>query len=542
MSRVAQKHDVAAPVHRGLRTSASGWRRPAVCAAAACLLLTACGSTVQEVSGPGAASAGAPGALLADGVSQGLEAPTTSSQSGSALNDSQPGSALGDPAGDSAVGSGTAGATGSGSVGGGAVSGPKGSTTGAGTATTSSAGALVPATFKIGLQYSSNGGAALKSVGGTSFDQDQRKDTDAVIAWINKNGGVAGRKVEPSYNDIDATASPTAQSQSACAQWAEDDRVAVAIPKSSVDDRDLLRECLKKFGVPALLANTFSRTPQSSFSSSPLWFENIPLSLDAYARTYVQGLAKQGFFKGGKVGVVYYDRVPFTTVLKSALLPALREVGVADPETFGASIDGGSSLSSGSSEMSSAVLAFRSAGVDRVLFFEPWIGYFAFLNQARSQNYFPAYGLTSQQGAQGAMDLGLIQADQLKDARLVSWFPMNDVRDYKSYLGPRLKLCTQIYKEAGVPPPADQISYAAQLYLCEALLLVKDAYRTAPRQLAPQDFTRGMEALGSSLQFATRPGGAFSPSKHWASSKYWAGRFDSSRETFVLEGPPQNVS
>lgn len=505
-----------------------------------CVALSACGSTVAvrggQVSEFGALGTNGRADLVPSGdAAQGISG-VASAQPGS------PGHSAGSTTVPAGSGGGVAPTTGANNGAGGPQAG---GTTGLGSpggrGTDAQSAAFSPKTFKIGMQYTTNGGAAVAATSGGSFKGDGRDAYDAVLGWINKNGGIAGRPAVASYNNIDSTASPSSQSEAACAQWTQDDHVALAIPTSAVTDMDLIRQCLKQAKVPALMGYVASRTLKSSFAASPLWFENGSLALEDYAQTYVQGLAQQGFFKGGKVGVVYYDKAPFTTALNSALLPALSAAGVSNPEKFGASIDGASTLGSGSQEMSSAVLSFRSKGVDRVLFFEPWIGYFAFLNSAKSQDYHPIYGLSSQEGPQLAADLGFAPADQLVGARIVTWNPMTDIKGYQPYTGPRVTLCNQILAGAGVSKASDQTGYWGQLLACENLLLVQDAYKNGPRQLAPEDFARGMTGLGSGLQPATRMNGSIGSTKHWATSKYWVGHFDSSKATFVLDGPAKDV-
>lgn len=494
------------------------------------LASTACGSTVAVRGSGELAGAGSQGA---NSSSNGLGSPAGGSLPGGA----------GAASGSSAVGgAGVGGAASGGGTGSsppvvtaGGPAGAAGSNFAGGAGGTRPSGKLVPSIFKVGIQYSSNGASAAAAIG-VKYNADHRAESDAVIAWLNKHGGIAGRPAAAAYNDIDATASPQVESQAACSQWTEDDHVTAAIPSSAVTDVDLIRECLKHAQVPAMYGGPFSHTLRSSFESSPLWFENGTLSLEDYAQTYVRGLAKQGFFSGGKVGVVYYDRAPFTTALKSTLLPALRSVGVDAPETFGASIDGATTLESGSREMSSAVLAFRSKGVTKVLFFEPWVGYFVFLNNAKSQQYSPQYGFSSQEFLQLAFDLGAVPADQVNNARFVGWAPLTDVRGFQKYLGPRVALCTQIFKEAGVAPASDQSGYAAQIATCENLLVLRDAYLNAPPTLRPEDFSRGIELLGKGVGLASRVRGEFSSKNRTGTSIYWAGGFDVARNVYAYSG------
>ncbi|MDP9101904.1 MAG: hypothetical protein M3N21_07145 [Actinomycetota bacterium] len=500
-------------------------------AAATALLVTACGST--------AVTAGRSSAGTGDATLQGQAGASQQGATGLGSGSTSTGgtAAVGGTTG-ALTGSGTSGTAGSAGTG---TPTSTGNTVPGGTQGSGSlSGALVPATFTIGLQYSGNANAAMAAVGGGAFKDDRRPENDAVIAWINKHGGIAGRPASPIYNNIDATANPQTESQSACAQWTQDNHVAIAFPRSAVADNDLLRACLKRAGVPAVVLQT-SRTLGSSFASSPLWFEPTALSLGQYARTYVRGLAGTGFFKTGKVGVVYYDNASFPAALKSDLLPELKAAGVPSPELYGASIDSASTLGSGSQQMSSAVLAFRSKGVTKVLFFEPWVGYFEFLNNAKSQQYHPEYGLSSQEGPQLAMDLGLVPADQLAGARVVSWTPASDVRHFQPFLGPRIKLCTQIYRDAGIVIASDQTSYGFQMTDCEYLMLIQDAYRSAPHRLVAADFVHGAEALGDSQVLATRTRGGFGPTKHWGIDQYWTGHFDTAQSTFVIDSSAQQV-
>ena len=86
--------------------------------------------------------------------------------------------------------------------------------------------------FKIGLEWTSNGAAIIKTLGYSGFDGDERDLGKAVIAYINKTGGVAGRRAEAAYHDIDATESPSNESQRACTQWTQDDKISFAIPST----------------------------------------------------------------------------------------------------------------------------------------------------------------------------------------------------------------------------------------------------------------------------------------------------------------------
>lgn len=511
---------------------------------ALCALVTACGSTVQVtgqrstatdgLGGGGSSSSGAATDPGADGQVGGSQSSTTSPSSSS-------GSSLSETTG-SGAGSSTGGSTGS-------QSGPAatGTSSSSGSSSTgaSSPSAFNPKVFKIGVMTSSNANTALAAIGsGTADGQGYDNASQAILNYVNAHGGIAGRKVVVAINDVDSTASPQSQSQKACAQWVQDDHVTLALPSSAVEDNDVLRACLGKAGIPTLLGPIYSNTVDKGFASSPLWAENQTLSTEAYARTYIRGLAAQGFFKNAKVGVVYYDGNPFSGVLTKILLPELKAAGISNPVTAGASISGLSDLSSGSAAMSNAVLKFRSAGVNKVLFFEPWVGYFSFLQNAQSQGYSPTYGLSSQEAPEVVKQLGLVSAKQLKGARLVSWTPVGDLGNYSAqYQGPLTATCNAIFKAAGVTPAGQgsRLDYALQYGACEALIFLQSVYKNAPHTLSGSDFTRGINALGSTFPLALKPKGTFSPTKHYAVSQYWNGHFDDGCACFVYDGAPHPI-
>jgi hypothetical protein len=416
-------------------------------------------------------------------------------------------------------------------------------TDGAGGHATSDA-SLTPSTFKIGLQYSANANAALAAIGSKGVKGDPKQINNAVIDWINRHGGIGGRRAIAAYNNLDATASPAAESQSACTQWAQDNHVQFAVPTSAVEDNNLMRACLGRAGIPALYGNLFTQTLDSSFAANPLWFEPNNPSLDTYAKTYVAGLDAQGFFDSGKVGIVYYNQPPFSTALNRVLLPALKKAGVATPFTFAANINGVSDLASGTTQMASAVLNFHSRGINRVMFFEPWVGYFAFLTVASTQGYHPLYGFSSQEAINVARQLGLLPATQLVGSYLVSWFPAADIGNPTHYLGPRLKLCQSIFRKAQVAIPnytSDATGYIGALVDCEDLLLVWEAYKNAPARLGPADFGLGLNSLGAKLPLASHPFATLSTSKHWGASQWWPGRYSTKLGYFVVTGPPHPI-
>jgi hypothetical protein len=213
---------------RRIRTS----RGRAATFAVAALLLAGCGSTVQTA--PGSATTG-----------DALAVPGSSSASGSVGATS----GLAGSASDPSVG---AGSSGSASTSSGTSVTVPGSTGGAASQPATGANvASASGPIKIGfiVTNASNAGDFGVSSGQTFSDQQLY---DALVAAMNKRGGINGRKIEPVYGVTD-TAAPdwSTQFQAACAKFTQDNHVAAVLGYIFVF-MDSFESCLARAGVPHL--------------------------------------------------------------------------------------------------------------------------------------------------------------------------------------------------------------------------------------------------------------------------------------------------
>ena len=483
-------------------------------------VLAACGSTASPEAQRTAAAGGEQFAASADPLAG----------DGDSLSGSQPATAAGGGGGGT---SSSGSATGSVSSGQGAAPAPL-------VGDTRTAGTNEP--IKIGLMYSTDTNTVLSAMGANTRVGDARQGQNALIDYINERDGIAGHPVVAAYHNVSAADSPSTISQKACEQWTRDDKVFAAVPVASVQDNDLMRACLSEAGVPAIYPNFYSETSVSGFGETPLWFEISSLSLEAWARTYAAGLAAQGFFDDAKVGLVYDDGPTFTKVAEEVLLPALREVGADVVATATNSIHGANDLAPGSSQMSNAVLSFRTEGVTHVLFFEVWQGWFLFARHAESQGWRPRYGLSTQNAAQIMIESGLVELNQLVGARGVGWNPGVDILPGEMPSTARKELCLKIYADAGVVVDSSNTQgHHGALAVCTALLTLADAGARVEGPLSPQSLARGLEALGSELQNANLPSARFGPGRHYGADAWRAMSYDEACTCFHYTGEPSPI-
>ena len=396
--------------------------------------------------------------------------------------------------------------------------------------------------LKIGLMYSTDTNAALAAIGANTQTGDARKINGVVLDYINKTGGLAGHPLRAAFHNVSATDSSAVISQKACTQWTEDDHVFVAVPAASVQDNNVMRTCLARAGVPSIYPNFYNETPDSEYVKTPLWFETQSLSLEAWARTYVAGLDRQGFFKGSKVGLVYDEEARFTRVAEQVLIPALKKAGANVVSTARSHIHDANDLGSGSSQMSNIALKFRGAGVTHVMFFEVWQGWFMFAQNADSQGWYPTYGFSGQNAMQIMIESGLVPLRQLVGSKLVGWNPGVDTGPPSTGNWPRLVLCKKIFKDAGLDISGSGTqAYHGALASCGGLLALQDGARRAQGPLTAATLRRGLESLGSDLQQANLPAARFGPDRHYAAVSWRPGSYVESCECFRYTGPQTRI-
>jgi hypothetical protein len=119
--------------------------------------------------------------------------------------------------------------------------------------TSGAAGGLGAGTLDIGV-YTATG--ATKFYGdlglkGLNFGDHQRQ-TKAVVDWINANGGAGGKKLRIVFHDFNIARAATdaaGETQSACEDWTQDQKVYAVVNPIANAYMDQLATCLEKHGV-----------------------------------------------------------------------------------------------------------------------------------------------------------------------------------------------------------------------------------------------------------------------------------------------------
>ena len=346
-------------------------------ALAALALAAACGSTVPSASRTGLTPEGALGVTTPGGAG-----PDLGGSSGSATGGTSSGALVG-------------GTTGAATTTGGPV------TVAPDPGTTTGAFGGPRRAVKVGILLTKVGQAdALGLSVGNTFSE--RQFDDAVIAGINKHGGLHGHKVVPVYAGTD-TASTSWESDysAACSTFTQDNRVD-AVLGSSFAYFASFESCLAKAGVPHL-SNTSNVADNAELGRFPLLRNLIVPTIDKRSIAKLQGAMTAGFLTpASKLGVIT-DSCPGTQrawndVVKPFL--AQHRITVASTADEGCADGYNGSFSAAGAAVSNAILTFRSSGVDRITFVTVSESgtMIAMSAGATSQRYYPGWILSSLAG------------------------------------------------------------------------------------------------------------------------------------------------
>jgi hypothetical protein len=428
------------------------------------------------------------------------------------------------PSGAGDTGTGTDGSTSGGSTSGGSggtvrrtTSGSGGGASGPGNASTAVGPGVTNDKIYVGDAYAVNSSAANAAIGAAGITQgDTKTEAKIVVDDINAHGGVAGRKIEIVWHELDGASTATYNTieQNECDDWTQDHKVFAAFTAGG----ETMMQCLHNRGVIELMDDLTS-ADTATFRRYPYYVELSTINLDRAAATLVASLKTQGWFSGwshvtgspaatkAKVGIVTYDGPSWDHAVDGVLIPALRAAGYAPaPEDVIRVQPPGQTADTGpiGAAASSAVLKLRSDNVDHVFVFdERALLSLFFLQSADSQGYRPRYGVTSQNGMQALMDGSNLPKRQLIGSMGIGWSPGIDITPSQNtrtgpYSNDQRKKCLSLMESKGITF-ADANAETIGMGICATYWFFRDAVAAGGNVMNRNGFMNGVAKLGTSF-------------------------------------------
>jgi ABC-type branched-subunit amino acid transport system substrate-binding protein len=347
---------------------------------AVCGALTACGSTAlrQGAVGPvGGAAQDGEGLSVVDRGSTGTGGSATGGSSTSGTVGGTPG--LGGTGGTS--GGSTGGSTGAG-----------GSSATGGTSTAGGASAVTKP-IKVGITYPDTTAIA------TAFGQESHDAAGfitKIIDYINKTGGIGGRKIEPVYHKFGIEEDASAAGQRACTTLTQDKKVDIVF--NGGIGGDTLPACLGRAGVSMLDGTgAFDASGEQRIRNR---FAPSNMRMDRQALGILNIYAQAGKIKAGDtLGILVEDCDWGNRIFTNVIEPRAKQLGLkAVKGTMRCIQNLVSDLGPLTNDVQRETLRFRTEGVTRVQILSNAEAFILsrFTETASQQSYHPKYFVSSQ--------------------------------------------------------------------------------------------------------------------------------------------------
>lgn len=387
----------------------------------------------------------------------------------------------------------------------------------------------------VGVGTSNDTSSYAKSLGFNVNVGDAKGQAQAVISYLNKHGGLAGRQIVPVWHDVsDANynSDPSGTAQAECADWTQDHHVFAAVNALSYPDNAIA--CLAQAHTIAITSAPAGPVVSATLAKfSPYFYAPGMADTGHLVGPFIDELVREGYFTGWdttngspghapvKIAVLYAaDRPDLLQLTQKAL--ARNHLTVSDSFYLGSTTDDG--------QLAGAVLKFKSEGITHVLTY----GFLSVLPRiADSQHYRPRYGVSSWDGF--ALSTSSAPAQQLVGALGVGWTPLEDVDAAHDPGESRAeKQCLAIMRAAG-QDTSDRGTASAMASVCEQLFLLQAAIARAG-QLSPLAVATGVEAIGDSFGSALTFGERFAPGRHAGVAAFRPVRYNASCSCFAYTG------
>jgi hypothetical protein len=218
----------------------------------------------------------------------------------------------------------------------------------------------------------------------------------------------------------------------------------------------------------------------------------------------------------GKIGLITWEDNEYKYAVAHGWLPALQKAGLKADVRYVAVPQSDKSIADSSSAIASAVLAFRNEGVDHVFIPDGPAGIFRgggltlqFLEEAKSQQYFPRYGFNSN----NAPGDSALPADEQSGMLAVDANDVQASSDQGIAPNPQRARCYALMNKKGLKTTDGKNTGLLALGACD-IAWFSEAIFSHSRSTVLADVIAGGESLGTSYRSPYSFGNDIGPGHH----------------------------
>jgi hypothetical protein len=345
------------------------------------------------------------------------------------------------------------------------------------------------------------------------------KGIEAVVAYINNNGGLGGRRMEATIQPYDATQDTPEYAESLCKSFTQDTQVFAMIFDGQFQNN--ARPCYRAAST-VMFDQTLVAHDTTEFEEyAPyLWTVSNP-ELGAFLNSQLQVLTTAGWFQGSTgVGILFPDTEVTRRAAAETVAPYLAGQGITNVQQY--AIDSSNIGTLGATSQAAAAAA-TAAGLDRIVTVGGSRILAVLLAQPEIQNLEARFSISTYDSPAFFVDNpGTIVAERRSGMAGLGFQGGGDTRlgsggvPFPDPANPQETLCKQIIDQAGATPPAqNRENYRVVFQHCDAALLLKAAFDRMPKDdIRPETLRDAIWSLGPQWRSALAYGSG------WTSGSY----------------------
>lgn len=341
--------------------------------------------------------------------------------------------------------------------------------------------------IKIGVGLTEIGGAAANQLFDIQSPEQQQADYEAAIAGINREGGIACRKVVARYWKANPV---NEQGMMQICREVADAKVFAMVDSGSLSTKPAVIACFGQNKIPYFGAFYITEKLRTDF---------YPYIYSFYFREQVYkntafALRERGFFDASKgfkkLGFVFRE---CNKEAIDSYRGFLREVGGTDLKRVEYNL-GCPAVFALQPQIDQAVASFKAQGVTHVTGADVTADIASFTNKAQEEDFRPVYGLPDEALQQVATGSRAPNAENFINATLVTLSSDGEHQTPGTVPSAGTKRCDALRRVAGLKP-VYQVPAAAG-HTCSQLWMLQNAANNAP-QLSPAGLQAGLQRTGS---------------------------------------------